>query len=818
MKINYLDINIIDTTENTTVLSVEKTGLSAPKLIYNGAEDKFSNIITSEFNFNFLVTDGEEGKFFDLFTGSETRYKVEVVDSSTVGFPKVLWCGYLLAEQFLEPYKNDTFFVDFVATDGVALLKEKDVSVVFGDYSVLDVINRCLSATGLNLPILFSEAIQNAAFNLDYLDLIVDGSCYVDIEAAYDVLLHCLKGIGCCLFQINYAWHIIGLNKLKEPELVLKKYTINSGLTLDYVGVVNYNREVVTDSFIASPSVTIIPPLKKVSVVWQHEGEEFLIPEDVVSHWPVNIGSDVNDRTPKYWQTVTNAGCEFKVWLLLVNYDNITLWDFNSYYQGEKATPNLSLEDNLSGPYMYFNIPAAPILLADLATNYATLEDPFFIYGSENLERYATLTIDFIAYPFNYASDLDTYFGLKNTDAAIVNNGANVARINSTAHGLTSGDVVQVSALDYYAGYHKVTVVDNDKFDLELAFSGEASCAWVIAPFKSNFRFAVTRKDHLTDLEENAEVYFSNFDGSNLYDFIITQSNGGIKGQLTIEKIALTADGYYNLRLYPVATHSLLSGLVVYTKTEFTLQLEAEEDFVQKRDIDYTTSHSVELFHAASRSKLSNRTFTFSESLPVSSSGDVGGGLFLVEPKSYSLENIVYLGISSVNVVVVLSPLDYYRIYLGYEVFVVKEGGSVMQQVVDADFILGDNFSITQSTTSSVPNILIEETDTVYVKLPSGSTELIYSDYFLDKWKRYDVSESANMYEVLNSMYHDLLFEYNFKVTGTILALVGPLDIVSFSFRGKRNFYPTMLELDLTAGKTNLTMIETKNAEVTDYE
>ena len=71
-----LKIEIIDTLNPDKVLITEYTAAESPTFIVNGDEDKFSNLNTSELHFNMVVTSLEDGVFFHLFTGSEVRFKV----------------------------------------------------------------------------------------------------------------------------------------------------------------------------------------------------------------------------------------------------------------------------------------------------------------------------------------------------------------------------------------------------------------------------------------------------------------------------------------------------------------------------------------------------------------------------------------------------------------------------------------------------------------------------------------------------------------------------------------------------------------------
>ena len=99
-------------------LVLERTQVNAPELLYNGQEDHFGHLFTSELSFNVLVTTNNDAHFLHLFTGSETKYKVNL-ELFVNNVPSVVWEGFLLPELFNEPLKDEGYFVEFVATDGI---------------------------------------------------------------------------------------------------------------------------------------------------------------------------------------------------------------------------------------------------------------------------------------------------------------------------------------------------------------------------------------------------------------------------------------------------------------------------------------------------------------------------------------------------------------------------------------------------------------------------------------------------------------------------------------------------------------------------
>ena len=157
--------------------------MGSPTLIYNGSEDRYGTFITSELHFNMLVKTNTPAHFLHLFTGNETRYKVRLssIDENTLS-EDIVFEGFLLPEQFEEPYLYNNFFVEFVATDGVGRLKTKKLPNDFYQQtkSVPEIIAACLKQTGLEYPLRIAPAVANAVVDLKVKDIWMDTSCYVD--------------------------------------------------------------------------------------------------------------------------------------------------------------------------------------------------------------------------------------------------------------------------------------------------------------------------------------------------------------------------------------------------------------------------------------------------------------------------------------------------------------------------------------------------------------------------------------------------------------------------------------------------------------
>ena len=95
MVITLINIKIIDTHENNLVLEEQFAERSGIQFIYNGANDRFTTIVSSELHWNMLSPNSVDGYFLYLFTGNETHFKVIVEDYTDPLNPVALWTGHL---------------------------------------------------------------------------------------------------------------------------------------------------------------------------------------------------------------------------------------------------------------------------------------------------------------------------------------------------------------------------------------------------------------------------------------------------------------------------------------------------------------------------------------------------------------------------------------------------------------------------------------------------------------------------------------------------------------------------------------------------
>lgn len=761
-----LRIQIIDIFLNEDNVIFEKTQYQNPTLKYNGDEDKFNNLHTTELSFNCLVNTNEEAVFFHLFTADDNRFKVVLDDVTDADNIKGLWSGFLLPEQFNEPFVFSDYFVNFLATDGIGNLKNKFLNSNYYSQqkSVLDIIFNCLLKTGLELPMLFAPAIENAGFDLSYKDLEIPTECYNEDDQldAYSILNKCVEAIGCKLFQYENQWILVGINRVNHVTIEFQKFEVSAALEMQYVENVIIDRNIIEKPFLANPTITVIPELRGVKTSFENKNSEFLIPEDVVTHMPVNFATDVNDRTLKYWSLQSTKNFVFNVWYLGLSADfDYSQINQNTYFNGFIAVPGSDEKVENNGPFLLFNPINETIVLEDLDTNYGYLTDAFFVDGSEDLERVATLDIECLLFK---------------------------------AAGVTDTQI-------------------RDAIEDEL--------------LNGLFYFAITYKRYKNQPIAEEEIYLSNFADDKVpdgfYDFEVDAEDPGVKAVLKLEKLLLTKTGYYNVRLYPALTHEFFTGVQVYKQLDFKITT-PETDIVEiNKNVNYSSYLEKEFYHTDAESALSNRSFVFSDALKQQAAdGLLFPSQIEVVPVSYSNTPVNTNGNLWYNlIVVVITKEDFTKIQNGYSVFVQKNGAGAIVELAPGSFTVANNatiggYTITQFNFVAAPTpIIIEQSDKIFLKINTDSTNAInYAEHWLRRWKRFGVDESDTFLSLLNKIYHSCLSEYNYSVNGEFGALVTPFDLIDFKYKGNRRYNPVSATLNLHKGTTSLYMVESKYKDI----
>ena len=257
-------IDIIDTIDNTHVLSVENALAKSILLRYNGGDQKDELfIVGSSLEFTLVHNELTDAKYGDLFTGDEKRYKIRLyktIENVTV------WSGFLLPDSYGEPYTNNVVVSRFEASDGLGRLRGKYLPDAFykEEQSVIDIIANCLMLTDLELDIWFTPAIENTSVK-DYDVIFINTVNFLNNDKqidAYNILYTLLHDMMCTCYQADDRWYVEGMNQRHAKTLEFKKYTYQGV----YVSTENKTRLIKSITPLATPMVTMIPPYNKITV------------------------------------------------------------------------------------------------------------------------------------------------------------------------------------------------------------------------------------------------------------------------------------------------------------------------------------------------------------------------------------------------------------------------------------------------------------------------------------------------------------------------------------------------------------------------
>lgn len=294
-------VNIIDTQNNEYTTVLENAAKSSLVLSYKGKDQKDElDIIGSTFQFTLQVpfNNNTDAAFLHLFTGDEQRHKIEFRRESD---DLLIWHGFLLPDNYSEPYKNGTFSIDFEATDGLGRLKGKFLPDAFYSETktVTAILAECLKLTGLNMPFYFSPSIENKN-NKNFHQIYLNTSIFFDgkkKDDAHTILKRFANNLLFCVYQSLGRWHLEGLNKRSLITYKCKSYDADGAYIEDLE--ITRNIKDLNNLALSTPTVTMVPPYGIIRVNNDREQVQF----------PATLATEKNDG----WAVVTGVVGEIHV-------------------------------------------------------------------------------------------------------------------------------------------------------------------------------------------------------------------------------------------------------------------------------------------------------------------------------------------------------------------------------------------------------------------------------------------------------------------------------------------------------------------------
>lgn len=790
MNIDNIIVKIIDKHTNTRLLVEEHTQVSAPKLVFNGSDDKYQSIMASEFSFNLLVRNNTDGFFFHLYTGNERRYYVTVEDQSNV----LIFEGWLLPDFYEEPYTNGVMFVNLTATDGIASLKSAylDDALYEKEINVIELIAICLKKTGLQKTIQFAPAIESAATDYKWHEIAVNCISYLDGEIkyiegiflpggnkvlpkrknCYEILDLLCVSLGCTFFGYGNEWFLEGINRKHEASQDVYSY--------NYLGIyqaqntLTKNIETLVNKFNTTPTVSVVSPWKIVNTSWDIQEDGNLVPKWAYEFPAVSgIFSQTKKNPGDFWKANGNLTMDNRPRELIYKYQLFSGFSFdlptpvapfNFYVLGRK----------LVGGNVYGETEQA-------------FENNFFNIKNK---KYLKITDQYIERSFEIKINFK---------------GGGVWTISGIPD-LPDGEYSPMFRVDLLSGVSKIIT---SKYTTNALISN---------------KFETSRQEGSVMASTDIQVG----------DYYKTKAES-VSAKMDLEGIVLPNNGFFDIKLHapvsPDYTHPYFRGYVVSSIDIKYTEQDTWND-VLERAIDFSTVYDLDFFHGDSIQDLSDRQWRFRRYIPqppisnqvnVSTSYISYVGPFNIESWNFVIDyasaqlilnNHTLLewnlpnpeGVKNVDQMLQnpLNGLSNYNLTWG----VIQVSGVWVLYMMPNNYMTNLGFNYFKNEPLSV---------NITGSAPPFFGWVTEDNEWRESWKRFGETENIRYGVALAKIYHDVQPGPVIKIEGTALQLISPRELIHFKWMGNKHFIPTRLELDFSEGKTNLLMLESRHEIVTDY-
>lgn len=775
MNITNIIVKIIDKFTNSRNLIEEFTAVGAPKLIYNGADDKYQPIMASEFQFNLMVNDKTDGKFFHLYTGNEKRYLVTVEDQDN----NLLFEGYLLPDFYSEPYDNGVIFVDLTATDGIGSLKANFLPNQYykQETSVIKLIAECLRFTKLDKNIVFAPAIESAATDYRWDEIAVNGAVYLEAEIeyrlfvgevmpkrknAYEILELLLESLGCTLYGQGDTWFIEGINRKHEENQLVYNYDKNG----TYQSINTITKDIVDLTFFKTPTIDIVSPWKTVNIDWNIDEDGEMIPPKKLEGIPtgdvVFPSYEVSDFWKKTGQIGLNAYSKnfTKKWIIDGN--------LNIFQFGESEKP--------IAPFIFrsYYVPGTGLCgesLTQFESNYVSLSKLKYLKVSDEY--------------------VDRSFKVK-----ILLHGA-----KENGGSFTTIDDGEFSKMFKYELRSNTSVILTSKFNLNSQIVEKLTCK----------------------IQEESTTLSNDMVAGDSY----TETAKRVEASVQKEGVTLPNNGFFDVKLHAPISEVYTSPLFFgYTIAEMSIKYTEQKTWSDSftREIDFTTVKDIDIFHGDSIQDLSEKQFRFRRPI-FGTTGGFGTVTILSYEKLFPLQPWFYhYFISYQSYAAIIANPELFTVSFGGQDILMNDlsSGSVEAWSLTAGFggvyfiqinsQLIDHPSGIGTNITDFLNLFVAESDVYIVGYLPEDNE------WRESWKRYGQTENIRYGVAMGRIYHDVQPEALVKIEGTYSGCMFPREIGRFLWRNIKEFIPTRLTIDFTKGRTTALFLESLHQNVTDYD
>lgn len=765
-EMHDISITIIDTYTNESILVDELAQANACKLEWNGGDDIYKGIIPSKLQFNMLVADASDAHFISLFTGDEKRFRVEVNAIDVDENFELIWQGYLLPDQYSEPYKNGVFFVDFVATDMLSVIKGNLLEpwIYESRYPIAKLLAVILKTTGLAQKMLVKPSIipSSTIFGWDAINVnlrdFTDGKTFKDLN---EILEAILKAQALTLFSYRGYWWIEGYTRKHEKNTTVFQFDVDGNKLDDLILIKDFYQPLFNAEL---PKLSAISPWKKVKIGFNANGTSNLFSDTVIKLDKKNIYktfystggySGLSYEIPEVYTTV-----RFKDWIASVNNDFI--------YLGFVSTQLLY---KINKPPSYDNYNYSEFQA--LSNYFECTEKPYVKPG--------------ILYEFEAEFKVDHLIGA-------IEKPIFKQKLESGYYDRLFPFQILINGVEKFSNRPSFNSQANLRYEaVDNSTDGEGTSDYAhVITFKLKFNFKVETAGQLVfrllvPIIQNAGTSTDNPDNFNM----------GLNAFFYGEKLTLKATEGYDVNESIVATRS-----INYTRIlDYNIDVSSSIDnsIINSFGIGYPTSNVY--------STLISRTDT----------PGISTGYHYFSPTTALPLNLDTWKSSAVLVKKIFAEGLIKNVYLQ------KVSGE--RELFSSLWNYFNNPTNKMAFLTSYigfPNI--PKDYKAYPSITSGDLLYVFDINYLTEdlegreyWKIYGLAEVNRYVNSLAKALHSVQSNVIFRLDATAKKIVFPTDIIKFKYDGKDlEFIPTTISIDLFNGTSDLVAVQSSFENITD--
>lgn len=758
LDLKDLCIEIIDTYENELPLIIEFTAESSPKLSFDSGDDLLKSFMTSKLTFNMLVVDGVDAHFKHLYTGDEKRYLVKLTAIDSEENIQLIWQGFLLPDQYNEPYVGGAYFVEFTAIDMLANLKNRFLKPWYYHQKItlVEFIAICLKEIGINQNFLIAPALVPNNILYTFQDLNIELKQYISNDKyadLYTILTEILESNLLTIYSFKGFWNIVGFNNKRKNTILFEQYNLSAKKLNSLILNKKFIPLIYSDN---SVDISIKSPFKTVKIDFNSKGNKNIFSETVVdipikelfgTYFFQNGSFSGVTTLPFPIPAVHYVNEDFKDWIVNLSISQpyyrrfkerfFSVWYYNmdSYNVNEFVALN-----------NYFECPEKPFVKAGLD------------------------------YKFEFEIEFQITTSLSDDEL--------IERLSNGYYDKSALYQIFVDNIEVLSNRPSFDTAANLVYKYTKENSG--------AGYKINFSIELDYK----------------FENSGILKFRLLSPILGNSSDNSIDKFRIFPSRVNKLKFSVEEDYDVLQNIDAVRQINYTTSLEYSCKFTST--IDSSLQNNIGIgrpisdvyFHLVSRTS-NPGTFQDLHIMPPAS-------LLIITLKMWDVADSIYTDLFSKNFnkTLFLTADDQEKEFISIYGYKDISGNSRMGYLFDYE-------GRPNLPKKYIKNLDVESTDVLqYMKI-------IYADENLvnrEKWSIVDELLSFdNFNKIVSKILHNLYSKPAYVKENTALNLIFPDDLIDFYFDNvNRKFIPTRLELDLFQGKTRITATEDVYDEVND--